>query len=582
MIISLTFVRIHLVVYLYLMKKQHIFYSVILLIFLNFLFALVGHSQLSIEQHQKLDSLSLKWNTPNHPGGVIGVMQDGKTLFLKSYGLASLEYLVPNSTETKFNIASVSKQFTAMAIVLLQQQGKLSVDDDIRKYLPEVPDFGDTVTIRHMLQHTSGLRSFHALLALAGWRDDDSRTNEDLYRLMKNQKDLNFEPGDQYNYCNTGYILAAKIIENITGEKFSVWMKQNIFEPMGMINTYVEDKYNRVVPNNATSYHKTGEGFMRAVEYWGYVGSGNMHSTVNDLLKWLNNFHTPAAGWEAAFEMLKTTDNFNNGEESDYAFGVGINDYKGLQRIQHGGSIGGYRSFACTYPEQKLNIAVLTNFSSAFSFIIANKVSEIVLGDLLTEADGDPARKEQPKTMTLSSKKLQEFEAEFWNAKDSYKRKIYLRDDTLRYYRSENSESPLVPIGKSEFRMIDVEGDINVKFSYNENDILIMTLVINDGIPSVFEGSKFTPSSSEKLSEYEGEYFSPELQSSYFLLIDDDTLKYHHPRHGTFNLNEIKEGIFESSWPLNLMKFKKDDNGKITGFLVSNGRVMNMWFEKKE
>lgn len=563
------------------MKKSYFFKAIPAIAFFSFFISFSTFSQISEKHHHQLDSLFQQWNVPNYPGGVIGVMRDGKPVFLKSYGLASLEYLVPNSTETKFNIASVSKQFTAMAIVLLQQQGKLSLDDDIRKHLPEIPDFGDIVTIRHMLQHTSGLRSFHALLALAGWRGDDSRTNEDLYRLMKNQKDLNFEPGDQYNYCNTGYILAAKIIENITGEKFPVWMKRNIFEPMGMINTYVEDQYNRVVPNNATSYYNTGDSFNRAVEYWGYVGSGNMHSTVNDLLKWLNNYHTPTSGWEAAFEMMRTQNNFNNGELNDYALGIGINDFNELQRIQHGGSIGGFRSFVCTYPEQKLNIAVLTNFSSANPFAIANQVSEIILGDTMIKKDVNQEPKMHLETIKLSSKTLQQFEADYWNNTDNYKRKIYLKDDTLRYYRSENSESPLVPIGKSEFQMINVSEDIIVKFE-KKNDAQIMRLTINDEKPSIFERFEFSPSTIDELSKYNGAYYSPELMSSYYISVNDTALTYHHPHHGTFELEEVKDDIFTSLWPLNFIEFQQDDRGKITGFMVSNGRVMNLWFEKRE
>ena len=159
---------------------------------------------------------------------------------------------------------------------------ELSLDDDVRKHLPELPAFGDTITIRHLIHHTSGMRSLHALLGMAGWRGDDSRTNEDLFRFMKNQKDLNFKPGEEHLYCNTGYMLMADIIEKITEEKFAIWMHDNVFEPLNMIHTYVEDDYSRVVPFNATSYYgSANRGFSRAVEYWGYVGSGNIHSTTN-------------------------------------------------------------------------------------------------------------------------------------------------------------------------------------------------------------------------------------------------------------------------------------------------------------
>jgi len=263
-----------------------IIYPLILFLVTNGFFI---HAQ---SQFQQIDSLFLNWNVPNHPGGAVGIQQDGKVIYSKAFGLASLEYLVPNSTETIFNTGSVSKQFTAMGIVRLEEQGKLSFDDEVRKHVPELPDFGEKITIRHIMHHTSGLRSLHALFGIAGWRSDDLRTNEDLNRLVAKQKELNFKPGEEYLYCNTGYMLMVNIIEHITGENFAVWMKQNVFDELGMPNTYVEDKYDRVVPNNATSY-RGSETFERAVEYWGYVGSGNMHSTTNDLLTWLENFYNP-------------------------------------------------------------------------------------------------------------------------------------------------------------------------------------------------------------------------------------------------------------------------------------------------
>ena len=310
-----------------------------------------SYAQLSNEESDKINLLFNEWNAPNHPGGAIAIIKNGNTVFSKAYGLSSMEYLVPNTIGTIFNTGSVSKQFTAMGIVRLQQQGKLSFDDDIRKYIPELPNFGETITIRHLLHHTSGLRSFHAVLGLAGWRGDDSRTNEDINRFMKNQKELNFKPGEEYLYCNTGYMFMVNIIENITNEKFKEWMKQEVFNPLGMSNTYIEDNYSRIVANNATSYNiNENNDFERAVEFWGYIGSGNTHSTTTDLLVWLRNFHTPKEGWETSFDLMQTVDKLNNGKENNYAFGVSLDEVDGHKRIRHGGSIGGFRSYVSVFP----------------------------------------------------------------------------------------------------------------------------------------------------------------------------------------------------------------------------------------
>ena len=544
--------------------------------------ALNVNAQISEKQINQIDSLFIDWNKPNHPGGAIGIMKNNKIVFSRSYGLASLEYLVPNSTETIFNIASVSKQFTAMGIVLLHIQGKLSIDDDIRKYLPELPDFGEKITIRQMLHHTSGLRSLHAMLVLAGWRGDDSRTNEDLYRFMNMQRDLNFKPGSEFLYCNSGYILMVKIIENITGEKFPDWMKQNIFEPLGMNHTYVENDYNRVVRNNATSYYQPTNGnFLREVEYWGYVGSGNIHSTTNDLLKWLNNFNDPQSNWKEPFKLMTTLDKLNDGSENNYAFGIFINKYLGYDIIQHTGVIGGFNTYAGTCPEEKLSIVVLTNFSSSSPDSKANQIYEI----LLTKLDADNSetvKKNNPiKPIYLSNDELKKYESDYWNDKENYARKIYLRDDTLRYFRSSTSESLIVPIGNDEFQMLTTAADLKIKFETNGKQ-KSMYVTVNNGKPSVFYDFEALTMTTKDLLSYTGKFYSPELETTYNIYFENDTLYWHHSRHGDFKMKVLKNDVLESEWPMLITKYKRDKKGEVTGISVSNGRVRNLWFEKQK
>ncbi|RLD50384.1 MAG: hypothetical protein DRI97_17120 [Bacteroidetes bacterium] len=546
----------------------------VLLLFL----AIQANAQLSESQSQAIDSLFLEWNKPFRPGGAIGIMQDGKTVFSKAYGLASMEYLVPNTAGTIFNTASVSKQFTAMGIIVLHQQGKLSVDDDIRIYLPELPDFGETITIRHMLHHTSGLRSLHAMLGLAGWRGDDSRTNEDLNRFMLNQSDLNFKPGDEYNYCNTGYMLMVNIIEKATGEKFPDWMKHTVFEPLGMTNTYVEDNYSRIVANNATSYYQVEENkFERAVEYWGYIGSGNMHSTTSDLLRWLSNFHDPQPDWEAHFQMMQTVDPLNNGEKNNYAFGVVTGSVNSHRTIGHSGSIGGFRSNIITYPDEELSIAILTNFSSSSVGQKSNAISNILMGEPVEEK---PVEVHDPvKTIKLSNKTLAAYEGSYWHEKENIARKIYLKNDTLRYYRSASSENPLVPVGKDEFQMADVSDVVSVKFEIKGPD-RNMIVTVGDGQPGIFNGFDPTEPSKEELESYTGEFYSQELETTYKIYLKNDSLFYHHARHGDHEMKILKKDVLEGEWPLSNSKYKRNEEDQVTGIRVSNGRVKNLWFEK--
>jgi CubicO group peptidase (beta-lactamase class C family) len=543
----------------------------------------VAFAQLSRQETQKIDSLFVPWNRPDHPGGSVGIMKEGKVVFSKAYGLASLEYLVPNSPGTQFNIASVSKQFTGMGIVLLHIQGKLSLDDDVRKYLPELPDFGDTITIRHLLHHTSGMRSLHALLGLAGWREDDYRTNADLYRFMKNQRDLNFRPGEEYLYCNTGYMLMADIIEKVTGEKFAGWIQASIFEPLGMIHTYVEDDYARVVPNNATSYYGSyGKGFSRAVEFWGYVGSGNIHSTTEDLLKWMNDYYHPPAGWEDAFRTMQTRGILNNGDTLGYAFGIVLDKYREHRRLQHSGSIGGYNSSVQAFPDQALNIVVLSNFSSSDIGTKSAGIADILLG-LEKENGGNVMIRACDVTpVPLSAAEMEKYCGYYWNEKNRYSRKIHVKDDTLRYFRSESSESRLMPVAEDTFQMVDVPSEVKVRFENLQDGRKAMVVQAGDEDPVRLES--YTPPviTKDLLAGYTGRYYSPELDTHYSLYLKGDSLLMgNHPRHGDFEISILREDDLEGKEsPFSGIRVKRNKRGRILGLYVSNGRVRNLWFNK--
>jgi CubicO group peptidase (beta-lactamase class C family) len=539
-----------------------------------------SYSQTSQKQIQKIDSLFTSWNVSNHPGGSVLVSKDGKTIFSKSYGLANIEYNIPNTNNTLFNIGSISKQFTAMGIVLLEEQNKLSFDDNIRKYIPELPNFSEIITIRHLLHHTSGLRDLHGLLGLAGWRSGDLETNDDVYKIIKNQKELNFKPNEEFLYSNTGYILLAKIIENISQLKFDQWMKQNIFQPLGMKNTYVETSLDNIVRNNATSYYLRKE-FKRALEYWGYYGSGNMHSTIEDVNIWLQNFSTPLKGWESAFNKLLTTTPLNNGFETNYGFGVRIEDYFGNKLIQHGGSVGGFRAIARTFPEEQFNIVILTNYSRSGIVSKANKISGIFLDkskDTLTKR-AIKVTQAPSKFIKLSNKKLKSFEGIYWSDSEKSGRKVYFKNDTLRYSSSGKNEWPLVPIDKYKFILIHPAVKPIIKFDSKTHK---MTTKIENNLPGVFTFiQKSLDKKTNDLNMLVGNYYSQELKAIYSISIDDKSNIYlEHARHGTIKLEQLYNNIFSGDWPIGTVEIKRNEKGKVMGLRMSNGRTRNVWFNK--
>jgi CubicO group peptidase (beta-lactamase class C family) len=553
------------------MKLKYIFF---LLIYFSIVSA---QAQLSVVQSQKIDSLFQTWSQANHPGGAIGIMQNGELIYSKAFGLASLEYQVPNTSETIFNIGSISKQFTAMGIVLLQEKGLLSIDDDIRKYLPDMPDFGHTITIRHMLHHTSGMRSLHAMLELAGWRSDDSRTNEDLYRFMLNQKELNFIPGDEYLYCNTGYMLMVNIIENITKEKFPQWMKANVFEPLGMLNTYVEDRYDRIVLNNATSYYDAKDNFFRAVEFWGYMGSGNVHSTTTDLLNWLQNFSTPSSNWGSAFEMLKTIDKLNDGSENNYGFGVIVDEFHNYKRIQHGGAIGGFRAYVSTYHEEQLSIAVLTNFSSANSGGIERNIANLLLKNKTIES----SEILKPKTTSNETIFTLEQLSGKYEIKPGVISNISIENGSLHVLQEWNKSEFNLHRVKGNTYEISKEAKIQFVFSDLKDKAAQILTVYQNGSKTVAKRYEGKDRSGIILNDYTGRFYSPELESTYDIILKEGKLIVHHARHGDFPVQVLSKDSLEIK-NFASIDIVRDTENTITGIRVSNGRARNVWFEKQK
>ncbi len=303
-------------------------------------------------EHQ-IDALFSKYG-PATPGVAVAVVKDGKVVFKKGYGTANLEYDVPVAPKTVFQIASVSKQFTAFAIYLLEKQGKLSLQDDVRKYIPELPDFGNIVRIQHLLAHTSGIKDQAALLTLAGWQMGDVFTTGQVLRLVSRQKELNFEPGSAYLYSNTGYTLLAEIVRRVSGQSFAQFTKKNIFEPLQMNDSQFHDDHERLVRNRADSYQKETGVYKRVTLSDSVDGPSNLYTTVEDMARWALNFESPVVGDAALIRRFNEPSLLSNGDRVVYyslpgdigyhAKGQVQRVYRGLDVLSHGGHAGGFRS----------------------------------------------------------------------------------------------------------------------------------------------------------------------------------------------------------------------------------------------
>jgi CubicO group peptidase (beta-lactamase class C family) len=339
----------------------------------------------------KVDLLFARW-TATTPGCAVGVGVGGRSVLERAYGMADLEHDVRNKPDTIFEAGSVSKQFTAAAVLLLVRDGKVALDDPVRKYIPELPDYKTPLTVRHMLNHTSGLRDWGNLAGIAGWpRGSRVHTHAHVVDILSRQRALNFTPGSRYSYSNSGYNLAAVLVARVSGMSFADFSQQRIFQPLGMTRTSWRDDYTRILKDRAIAYDAAAAGFRTDMPFENVHGNGGLLTTVGDLLRWNENFVTTKVGDAEFVKLQQTTVPFTSGTMQTYAFGLMIGTYKGVPEVSHSGSTAGYRAFLTRFPDQHVSVAVLCNAGPANATTLARGVADLYLGDRV-----NPAAKPSP------------------------------------------------------------------------------------------------------------------------------------------------------------------------------------------
>jgi CubicO group peptidase (beta-lactamase class C family) len=340
--------------------------------------------------------------TPDVPGCAVAVYQNGAVRFAKGYGSANLEYGIPITATTPFIVGSVSKQFTAAAIALLIEDGKLKLTDDVRTYVPELADYGTPITIDHLVHHTSGLRDWWELVSLAGLRNDDTYAVQDVLDMTARQRGLNFKPGDRYLYSNTGYILLGMVVQRVSGKSLRQFADERIFRPLGMTNTHFHDNHTEIARGRAVAYSPAGGSFTINVWNNDLVGQGGVMTTVLDLAKWDENFYHGRVGGPAFLARQLQQGKLNSGATLVYAFGLEVKQYRGLDVVEHTGSTGGYRSVITRYPKEHTSIAALCNVSNAAPQTLAQRAADVLLRNRMT-ASAAGARGAPPAATTANS-----------------------------------------------------------------------------------------------------------------------------------------------------------------------------------
>ena len=355
--------------------------------------AIASAQQLSDSLATRVDAVFSRFARPDSPGCAVGIFQNGAITYSKGYGSANLEYAVPITPATPFISGSVAKQFTAAAIALLVDRGRISLDDDVRKYIPELPDYGTKITIDQLVHHTSGLRDFWALVQVAGMRFDDGYAVGDVIRLAARQQHLNFPPGTEYDYSNTGYIALGLIVQRVTGKSLREFTTEQIFAPLGMTSSHFHDDHTMVVPGRASAYTPLPEGGYR-INVWNndIVGQGGLILTVNDLLRWDENFYTGKVGGPGFLELQLQQGKLANGKTLTYAFGLTVEQYRGLPLVEHSGSSGGYRTIVSRFPTEHTSVVALCNTTDANTTVLSHQVADIVLGPRLSAPSPRAAR----------------------------------------------------------------------------------------------------------------------------------------------------------------------------------------------
>jgi len=516
------------------------------------------------------------------PGLALAVVQDGRVVFKQGWGLASLDYRVPITPSTVFHVASVSKQFTAFAIALLAQQGKLSVDDDIRKHLPEMHDFGKTITLRGLLHHTSGLRDQWDLLVLAGWRMDDVITQQDILAMLRRQQELNFAPGEEHLYCNSGYTLLGEIAARVSGKSLADFTRAEIFEPLGMTNTHFHPDHEEVVPNMAYSYSPAGAGgYKKSVLSYANVGATSLFTTAEDLARWIVNFEDARVGGFEVGRQMQEKGKLNSGKEIDYGFGLAVGELRKARSISHGGADAGYRSHLLWLPEHRFGVAVLSNLGSMDVGGVAEMAAGVFLHPKLAPL---PARTRtaptdaRPKTAIAVNPAMLERYAGKYRGDSGRVISIVREGDRLKGDLSAGSMQTLTPTGEHEFSAPEIKA--RVVFANLESGKAKQYTLETGEQKRVYRRIDPADEAAPQLQDYAGDYRSEELEMSCGIQVKEGRLIVLHRRHGEIPMRQNGRDRF-SAQNLGLVAFERGPDGKVAGLKVTTGRVRNLRFARQ-
>lgn len=511
---------------------------------------------------QKIDNIFNEYN--NKPGYVVAVYKDGEIDFQKGYGLANLEYDIKISTKSVFDIASISKQFTAFSILLLEQEGKLNLDDPIHKYIPELPKYKEgEVTIKQLLYHTSGIKEYIKFWIATGHTYDDYINERMAINVLSKVKSLNFKPGTQYNYSNSNYLILARIIREVTNMSIGKFVEKNIFEPLEMNDSFIREDQNVIVKNRVVSYYENQDVFKRAYFYnFALGGAGQLNTTAQDFFKWNENFKTFKVGNKALFDKMLTSGTFDDGAQTEEGIGLEIENYKGLESFGYEGWFGGTVSKYLRFPNQDFAIFMVSNHSD-FNMEAFYSIVDFYLEENFRITNPSKSEKqEELKPLNLSASKLKSFEGSYWQSEQNSSRKIYLKNDTLRFQSDSNL---LLPISENKFILDEGNSQTQAEFTTDMNGQKVFRLNFENGTNKdyfLYEPVSYNPT---ELENFTGKYFNSDFCVTYDLSIQNEKVVIYINGLGYTYIEPIMENMFSSNY-YGSFYFKNNTSNEINGF----------------
>ena len=539
------------------------------------------------ETTKNLDKVFSDWdNAPYTPGVAAGLLKNGKIVYLKAFGSADINRQLLNTIDTKFQIGTMSRQFTAFAILLLEEQGKLSLSDDVHKFIPQFPDFGYPITIKHLLSQSSGLADFSALKEIAGWRDKDVFTQQDALDLILQQKKLDHIPGTKFAQTASGLILLTEVVKQVTGQTLAAFSQQHIFQPLGMTNTLFYEDNELIVPDVAVSYQVGKNGLKNNYINYSIIGTTNLYTSAADLSRWYVNFENPKIGSKKLIEKLTSPVTLNDGittfnpTAGRLLYGQQyLHAERGVPKIWTFGLEGGYASNIFIFPDQNITSFVLGNNNRYNGGLTMNMATE-VLGDIFPE----PANIDfdKLKTIKLTAQQLETYSGHYWDNEHVASRRIYVENDTLRYQvLGSNDGSRLVPVAENVFQMV-VDGDdvIMVKFR-KEAGIMKMVYTSGESDEYIYEAYNPIKQATAALNEFTGSFYSKALKTTYLLSQNEKGLFTSNKNQSVIGFSPIQTDLFLSNSRYFVgIQFARDKQKNITGFYINSDRLKNLFFEK--